>query len=137
MPRYIPTGLDRDSHISGIRPKGRTYGEFHDVEKRRDNLPSNIVDRLKEEVINEERRRLCEENARSQVRVAMAAGKGGKKVVSVVNEQARASETAQAAARIAERHAALASLYEREEQEWEAALHKNQLEPLWSYKQPI
>lgn len=49
MVRYYPTGQNRDSYISGVRPCGK-FGVFHDVNARRDNLPESIFSLIKDEV---------------------------------------------------------------------------------------
>ncbi|KPI85428.1 hypothetical protein ABL78_5518 [Leptomonas seymouri] len=132
---YYASGESRDSYITGVRP-GCRYGAPHDVEKRRDNLPDNVFNYVKEGVLREQRQQRIDEDVRARTRLEMfarpphirggAAGhanscsSGGSSghpadAASQMSQLERESETR-------ERHAALMELYERERQEWEEKL---------------
>ncbi|CCW64024.1 unnamed protein product [Phytomonas sp. EM1] len=120
--RYFPTGVDRDSYISGVRPQGR-YGAPHDVNKRRDNLPDHIFNSIRDEVIREERLRLNEEETLARSRLTLTSGKGGKKMFgdNSGNEQS-VVDSMELVAQKEWRHQALKCLYDREREEWERLL---------------
>lgn len=122
MVRYYSSGDGRDSYITGVRPSGK-YGELHDVSKRRDNLPENVYNSLREGVFLESRMRLNDEEARANSRLLMASGKGGKRTTSSTNGGAKqALEAMDVEAQTAERHTALAELYAREACLWDELL---------------
>lgn len=122
--RYYPTGLDRDSYISGVRPSGK-YGAAHDVNQRRDNLPDNVFNYVKDSVIREERMRLDEEEARAQVRLENASGKGGKRMINNTPAERQANaEAMEAETEAQERNEALKALYAEELATWETMLRE-------------
>lgn len=121
---YYATGESRDSYITGVRP-GNRYGAPHDVEKRRDNLPDNVFNYIKDGVQREQRQQRTEEDARARTRLEMfaraprprggQAGGASRDATPQMSQVERESENR-------ERHAALAELYARERAEWEEEL---------------
>lgn len=120
--RYQPTGVDRDSYISGLRPGGK-YGAAHDVNQRRDNLPDNVFSYIRDGVVREERARLNEEEARARTRLELASGKGGKRMINNTPAERQANaEALEAETEVQARNEALKELYARELAEWEDML---------------
>eukprot|EP00796_Vickermania_ingenoplastis_P008603 gene8603-6039_t len=121
MPFYS-TGEGRDSYITGIRPSGR-FGEFHDVEQRRDNLPANVFSFVKEGVIREERMRLAENERRYAGHMQYIYGTTGKKMAGGTSgDELREIKKMEAADQLQKRHDALGELYSKERELWEAQL---------------
>ncbi|RNF21910.1 uncharacterized protein Tco025E_03240 [Trypanosoma conorhini] len=125
--RYHPTGKDRDSYISGVRPGGK-FGAMHDVSKRRDNLPEHIFATIRDQVVQEERLRLVDEEARACARLQMSSGKSGKRVAGGAAEDERQElERVSNFESVQARHRALLELYSREKEQWTTELEKRGL----------
>ncbi|KAH9599053.1 hypothetical protein LSM04_006440 [Trypanosoma melophagium] len=119
---YYPTGKDRDSYISGIRP-GCKFGCFHDVNKRRDNLPDHVFATIRDQVINEERVRLVDEEARALVRLQLASGNRGKRMAGgATGDEQREMKRMEKLESISSRYRALLELYSQEMEQWKAEL---------------
>ncbi|CAD2222983.1 hypothetical protein AGDE_00471 [Angomonas deanei] len=119
---YRPTGLDRDSYISGVRPTG-AYGAPHDVDARRDNLPDNVFNYVASGVQREDRLREIEQDRRARIRLDIETGKGGKRMAnSGGSHVAQTSEQLAAIADTQDRHAALLDLYQQEAAAWDDLL---------------
>lgn len=120
--RYHPTGLDRDSYISGVRP-GARFGAFHDVSKRRDNLPDSVFATLRDGVVREERTRMIEGEVRARARLKLASGKGGKRMINNTPADRQANvDRMEAAIELRDRSEALRELYAFETAQWEEML---------------
>ncbi|CCW69770.1 unnamed protein product [Phytomonas sp. Hart1] len=120
--RYFPNGVDRDSYISGVRPQGK-FGAAHDVYKRRDNLPDNVFNSIRDEVLREERLRLNEEGVLVRARLTIANGKGGKKMLD--GDKGNRQGLVDAMEQITQnecRHQALKNLYKQDREEWTTLL---------------
>ena len=117
---YRSSGTGRDSYIAGAgaRP-GRTP---HDVNARRDNLPDNVFQYLKDQVAREQYEGFVYDQQRAKYAAMAGQGRGGKRIVASdagVAEEVQRFEDVQVAA---ERHARLGALYHQEWQQWEAEL---------------
>lgn len=121
MPFYA-TGEGRESYITGIRPSGK-FGEYHDVEKRRDNLPGNVFSFIKEGVVREERMRLAEEERRYAGRMMYIYGTTGKKMSGGTSaDEMREIKKMEELDQMQRRHKALLELYTQEREQWESEL---------------
>ncbi|ORC93307.1 uncharacterized protein TM35_000011840 [Trypanosoma theileri] len=119
---YYPTGKDRDSYISGIRP-GCRFGALHDVNKRRDNLPEHVFATIRDQVINEERVRLVDEESRALVRLQLASGQHGKRMAGgATGDEQREMKRMENIESISARYRALLELYSQEMEQWKAEL---------------
>lgn len=126
MPFYA-SGEGRESYITGVRPSG-PYGEFHDVEKRRDNLPTNVFSYIKEGVIREERMRLVAEERGHQARMEMIYGRCSKKMAGgTAGDELREIKKMEEADQMQKRHEGLQKLYTQEKEEWEQLLARKGL----------
>ncbi|RNF01416.1 hypothetical protein TraAM80_06979 [Trypanosoma rangeli] len=124
---YIPTGKDRDSYISGVRP-GCKFGAMHDVSKRRDNLPEHVFAPIRDQVIQEERLRLVDEEARANVRLQLFSGKKGKRMAGGADGDERQElERVENVESVRARHRALLELYSVEREQWRMELEKRGL----------
>ncbi|EAN77740.1 uncharacterized protein TEOVI_000396400 [Trypanosoma equiperdum] len=120
--RYYPTGLDRDSHISGVRPGGGAPVS-HDVNKRRDNLPDHVFASIREEVLMEERMRHVNAEARARAQLIQASGTHGKRMAGgSVGDDRRELERVSSAEAVNARHRALLELYSLEMEGWKEEL---------------
>ncbi|PBJ81120.1 hypothetical protein BCY84_00592 [Trypanosoma cruzi cruzi] len=120
--RYYPSGKDRDSYISGVRPGGK-FGALHDVNKRRDILPEHVFATIRDQVIQEERLRLLDEEARAHVKLLLASGKNGKRMAGgAAGDERRELERVEKVEAIHARHRALLELYSLEKEQWRAEL---------------
>lgn len=120
---YWPTGQDRDSYISGVRPGASKWGAVHDVNARRDNLPDNVFSYISEGVAREERLRQVEQDKIAVTRMQIANGKGGKKMpgARAVDANAAMNDMEQLSI-LNDRHEALVALYAQERAQWEQML---------------
>ncbi|KEG13727.1 hypothetical protein DQ04_00821050 [Trypanosoma grayi] len=119
---YYPTGKDRDSYISGVRPGGK-FGALHDVNKRRDNLPGHVFATIRDEVIQEERSRLVDEEVRARVRLLLASGKQGKRMAGgAVGDEHREIKRVENIESVNARYRALLELYSQEMEQWKEEL---------------
>lgn len=119
MPRYIPTGVDRDSYISGIR-RGNGRSVVHDVGARRDTLPDNVFRYLKEQAEKERFESYAVEERRSRNQIDVSKGRriAPPQDGMTVEEASRLSEADEVNAR----HAQLRELYAHEMALWEDEL---------------
>ncbi|KAG8347115.1 hypothetical protein TRVL_02061 [Trypanosoma vivax] len=116
--RYYPSGVERDSYISGVRP-GKKFGVTHDVNKRRDNLPAHIFNNLREAVLQEERLRLVEEEERARAQILQFSSKHGKRMAGGSSGDARRElQRVSAFEMVNARHRALLELYSLEMEQW-------------------
>jgi hypothetical protein len=117
---YRSSGTGRDSYIAGAgaRP-GRA---LHDVNARRDNLPDNVFQYLKDQVAREQYEGFVYEQQKANYAAMATAGRGGKRIVAsdagVADEVQRFVDVKKAA----ERHARIGALYQHEWAQWEAEL---------------
>lgn len=119
---YYPTGDGRESYITGIRPSGR-FGEYHDVDQRRDNLPSNVFSYIKGSVAREERMRLAEEEKRYAGHMKYIYGTTGKKMAGGTSgDELREIKKMEEMDQMQRRHGALLKLYADEKEQWEREL---------------
>lgn len=112
---YRRTGVDRDSYISG-----RTAGQHpggHDINARRDNLPPNVFQYLKEQVAREHYESYIYQNQRANNQLAV--GKAGRRILLGGESAEQAEERALAHVKHrAERHQELRQLYAVEAAQW-------------------
>jgi hypothetical protein len=118
--RYQSTGCDRDSYISGVRPGGLHAHAPHDVSARRDTLPDNVFQYLKEQVTREQYDADRHEEARAAL-VINAGAKAGKRIA-VGGDVALEMKSLEATQLLTSRHLDIKALYEREMASWSAQL---------------
>eukprot|EP00758_Cryptobia_borreli_P008174 Tbor_TRINITY_DN5369_c3_g2::TRINITY_DN5369_c3_g2_i15::g.3957::m.3957 len=119
---YHPTGVDRDSYISGIR-QGNGRPIFHDVSARRDNLPDNVYRYIKEQVERERYEEYSNAEKRGRNQIEHCKGRrvhtnNNNTMDNINNEEYILNGIYEAD----NRHVKLKMLYEREMQEWEREL---------------
>jgi hypothetical protein len=117
---YRSSGTGRDSYIAGAgaRP-GRTP---HDVNARRDNLPDNVFQYLKDQVAREQYEGFVYEQQKAKYAAMAGDGRGGKRIVASDDGQAEEVQQFLDVKRAAERHGHLGELYQREWAQWMAEL---------------
>ena len=117
---YRATGQDRDSYITGRRAPGAA-GATHNVYARRDNLPDNVFNYLKEQVAREHYEAYIQENDRANNQLAV--GKRGRRILQggETAEQAEVKQLERTELQ-AIRHVRLRELYEAEVAQWEEEL---------------
>ena len=118
--RYQSTGADRDSYISGVRPGGIHAHAPHDVNARRDTLPDNVFQYLKEQVTREQ----YDADRHAEARAALvinASAKAGKRIA-VCGDVASEMKSLSSAQSLATRHLEIKALYEQEMAQWSAQL---------------
>lgn len=122
MPKYFPSGDGRESYILNIRP-GAPFAEFHDVTKRRDNLPLNVFEYLKEGVFLEEQKKTDDKHRRIAARVEYLSGPKGKKMSGgAAGDAIRQVKEMEEVDRTQFRHRQLRKLYSAEREDLEKEL---------------
>lgn len=116
---YRPTGSGRDAYIAG---RSRAVYVPHDINARRDNLPDNVFQYLKEQHDREKFQAYTYEQAAANARSSAQLGQGSGK--RIAGQQTAEEETSKLLAqdRAATRHSRLKQLYAVELAVWEAEL---------------
>lgn len=117
---YRASGTGRDSYIAGAgaRPTKVT----HDVNARRDNLPDNVFQYLKDQVAREQYEAFVYEQQQAKYAALAGQGTGGKRIVPSDAGVAEEVSSFLAVKQAAERHQNIARLYAEEWAQWEAEL---------------
>lgn len=119
---YRPTGCDRDSYISGVRPGGGGPA-LHNVYARRDTLPDNVFGYLKEKVTREQYEANTAEELRMRNTILNSTGAGGKRIAGgATGDWEALGQQLDRMGSVSQRHESLKSLYEREWSTWEQEL---------------
>ena len=116
---YRASGTGRDSYIAGVGRVGRPAA--HNIAARRDNLPDNVFQYLKDQAAREQYEAFCYEQQKAKDQ-AMQGLRGGKRIVPAddgAEEEQMRFASVQASA---ERHLKLKALYQREMHAWSAEL---------------
>lgn len=121
---YRRTGVDRDSYICGRNHAPQTNG--HDVNARKDNLPANVFQYLKEQVAREHYESYIYQHQRANNQLSV--GKAGRRIL-LGGESAEQAEEHQLAAveHRAVRHQQLKQLYAAEAAAWDVELRRKGL----------
>ena len=117
---YRSSGTGRDSYIAGAG--ARPGRQPHDVNARRDNLPDNVFQYLKDQVAREQYEGFVYEQERAKYAAMAGAGRGGKRIVASDAGVAEEAQSFEDVKRAAERHARLGALYQAEWHAWEQEL---------------
>ena len=117
---YRATGQDRDSYITGRRAPGAVSAV--DVNARRDTLPDNVFNYLKEQAAREQYEAYIYSNQRANNQ--LQSGKRGRRILQggETAEQAEEKQLARTE-RAAIRHVMLKELYDAEFAGWETELN--------------
>lgn len=119
---YRPTGECRESYLTGIRPSG-PFGEYHDVKKRRDNLPDNVFAYVRDGVEREELFRIAAQERRLGSRMMYMSGTSGKKMAGgTTGDEQREFKRMKELDEVQKRHNELKLLYSNEMKMWQAEL---------------
>jgi hypothetical protein len=116
---YRPSGLDRDSYITGVRT-GNGRSAIHDVNARRDNLPDNVFRYLKEQVDKERFDSFAAEERRGKNQIG--ASKGRRIVPPRDGMSVVEAERLTVQEEVDRKHYELKALYEHERRQWEKEL---------------
>lgn len=116
---YRPSGLDRDSYITGVRT-GNGRSALHDVNARRDNLPDNVFRYLKEQVDKERFDSFAAEERRGLNQIG--ASKGRRIVPPRDGMSAMEADRLTVQEDVNRKYHKLKELYERERRQWEEEL---------------
>lgn len=117
---YRSTGCDRDSYISGAARGGRGQFVFHDVNSRRDNLPNNVFQYLKDQVAREQYEAYIYQNQKANNQIDTT-GKGRR--IQGGDDVAKEQQFMEKVELNTERHMKLKQLYANEMRKWETELH--------------
>lgn len=117
---YRSSGTGRDSYIAGAG--ARPNRTPHDVNARRDNLPDNVFQYLKEQVAREQYEGFVYEQQKAKYAAMAGQGRGGKRIVASDAGVAEEVERFENVKRAAERHGRLRELYSAEWSQWESEL---------------
>lgn len=122
-------GSGRDSYLLG-KQRPSAYRP-HDINARRDQLPDNVFNYLKEQADREHFEHYVYETQKARVLAAVGAGKGGKKINSTSADTAAGAvdESSQLASeqRMVQRHLRVKELYGAEKKQWDNELRKRGL----------
>jgi hypothetical protein len=117
---YRATGMDRDSYITGNRPPG--FAGAVNIHARRDTLPDNVFNYLKDQVAREQFEAFIYENQKANNQ--LISGKRGRRILQggETAEQAEEKQLARTE-KAAFRSVLLKELYESELRQWESELN--------------
>jgi hypothetical protein len=118
-------GSGRDSYLQG-KQRPSAYRP-HDINARRDQLPDNVFNYLKEQADREHFEHYVYETQKARVLAIVGSGRGGKRIQT--SDAGAADEAARLAAeqRMAERHMKVKLLYDAERRAWDAELRQRGL----------
>ena len=118
-------GSGRDSYLLG-KQRPSAYRP-HDINTRRDQLPDNVFNYLKEQADREHFQHYVYETQKARVLAIVGSGRGGKKIHT--NDAGVAEEGSQlyAAQQMVQRHMQVKQLYEAERRQWDAELRQRGL----------